>query len=104
VVKFNNGLMAKADLFQADWADAQIVHSGVAGPATAIISSRPERRLGARLLRDLRTVGNPDHGGADSGEAVFLRIANAGRELPLLPPGARCHLIARRCRRKVPML
>jgi hypothetical protein len=45
VVKFNNGLMAKADLFQADWADAQIVHSGVAGPATAIISSRPERRL-----------------------------------------------------------
>ena len=58
MVKFNNGLMAKVDLFQADWADAQIVHSGVAGPATAIISSRPERRLGAlvRIEARLRSV------------------------------------------------
>jgi len=30
-----------------------------------------ERRLGARLSRVLRTEGNPDHRGADSGEAVF---------------------------------
>jgi len=59
VVKFNNGLMAKADLFQADWADAQIVHSGVAGPATAIISSRPERR-----------VASPGLPGLDAGSVV----------------------------------
>jgi hypothetical protein len=32
---------------------------------------RSERRVGARLFGALRTVGNPDHGGADSGEAVF---------------------------------
>ena len=30
-------------------------------------------------------VGNPDHGGAGSGEAVFLCIASARRELPHLP-------------------
>jgi hypothetical protein len=35
-------------------------------------------------------VGNPDHGGADSGEIVFLCIANAQRELPHLPLRAWC--------------
>ena len=44
-------------------------------------------RLGARLSRALRTVGNPDHGSADSGEVVFLCIAGTRRELPLLPHG-----------------
>ena len=39
----------------------------------------------ARLFGALRTVGNPDHGGAYSGEAVFLCIASTRRELPLLP-------------------
>jgi hypothetical protein len=34
------------------------------------VASRPER-LGARLFGALRTVDNPDHGGADSGEVVF---------------------------------
>jgi hypothetical protein len=34
-------------------------------------------RLGARLLRALRTVGNPDQGGADNGKVVFLCIASA---------------------------
>jgi hypothetical protein len=29
-------------------------------------------------------VGNSNHGGADSGEAVFLCIGSARRELPLL--------------------
>jgi hypothetical protein len=46
---------------------------------------RADRRVGARLLRVLRTVGNPDHGGAESGEVVSLCIAGARRELPLLP-------------------
>jgi hypothetical protein len=45
----------------------------------------PDRRLGARVLGDLRAVGNPDHDGADSGEVVSLCIASAWRELPLLP-------------------
>jgi hypothetical protein len=47
--------------------------------------SRAERRLGARLFGALRTVGNPDHGGADSGETVFLCIVGARRELPHMP-------------------
>jgi hypothetical protein len=47
--------------------------------------ARAERRVGTRLLRALRTVGNPDHGGAESGEVVSLCIAGARRELPLLP-------------------
>ena len=34
-------------------------------------------------------VGNPDQGRADSGEAVFLYIVGARRELPLLPPTER---------------
>jgi hypothetical protein len=33
--------------------------------------------------------GQSDHGGADSGEVVFLCIANTRRELPLLPHRAR---------------
>jgi len=45
----------------------------------------PIRRLGARILGALGTVTNPDHGGADSGEVVFLYIASGRRELPLLP-------------------
>jgi hypothetical protein len=49
-------------------------------------SVRSDRRVRARLLRTLRTDGNPDHGGAESGEVVFLCIARARRELPLLPP------------------
>ena len=32
--------------------------------------------------------GAPDHGGAGSGGVVFLCIANARRELPLLPHSA----------------
>jgi len=40
-----------------------------------------------RLLIALRTVGNPDHGGAESREVVFLCIVRARRELPLLPLG-----------------
>src|SRR5215472_2263235 len=43
-------------------------------------------RLGARLSRALHTAGIPDHGGADSGEAVWLCIASARHEPPLLPP------------------
>jgi hypothetical protein len=31
----------------------------------------PCKSLGARLLRALRTIGSPDHGGPDSGEVVF---------------------------------
>ena len=58
------------------------------------------RRLGARLLRVLRTVGNPDHRAA---EVVFSCITSARRELPLLP--LRAHnllghrLVATRCGR-----
>jgi hypothetical protein len=48
-------------------------------------SMQNERRLGARLLRALRTGKQSDHGGADSGEVVFLCIVGARRELPLLP-------------------
>jgi hypothetical protein len=59
--------------------------------------SRPERRLGARLFGALRTVGNPDHGGADGGAAVFLCIASARRELPLLPHTALWLDRVRRC-------
>jgi hypothetical protein len=55
------------------------------GPLLSHSAHRADRRLGARLLRALRTVGNPDHGGAESGEFVFLCIASARRELPLLP-------------------
>jgi hypothetical protein len=40
-------------------------------------TSQPERRLGARLSRAPRTVGNPGHGHPDSGEIVFLCIASA---------------------------
>jgi hypothetical protein len=36
----------------------------------------------AAVIRALRTVGNPDHGGADSGDTVFLYIVGARRELP----------------------
>ena len=79
MVKFNNGLMAKADLFQADWADAQIVHSGVAGPATAIISSRPERRVGARgyqaIFVPLAALSSPATGPMDGQPDVPLYIA-----------------------------
>jgi hypothetical protein len=39
----------------------------------------------ARGYLELFAVGNPDHGGADSSEVVFLYIASARRELPLLP-------------------
>jgi hypothetical protein len=35
-------------------------------------------RVGARLLRALRTVGNPDHGGAESGEVVFYASPGLG--------------------------
>jgi hypothetical protein len=40
-----------------------------------------ERRLGARLFGVPGTVGNPDDGGADRGEAVFLCNASARRDL-----------------------
>jgi hypothetical protein len=50
---------------------------------------RAYRRLGARLLRALHPVGNPDHGRADSSEVVFLCITDVWRELPLLPHRAR---------------
>jgi hypothetical protein len=48
-----------------------------------VSENRTERRLGARLLRALRMVGNPGQGHADSGEVIFLCIADARRELPL---------------------
>jgi hypothetical protein len=40
---------------------------------------RAERRLGARLFGALRTVGNSDHGGADSGEVVFFSLSHKRR-------------------------
>jgi hypothetical protein len=55
------------------------------------IEPSPTHLTAARraLFGVLRTAGNPDHGGADSSEVVFLCIASARRELPLLPHRAR---------------
>ena len=46
----------------------------------------------ARLLRAPRTVDNPGRDGAYSGEAVFLCIANAPHELPLLAADSACQV------------
>jgi len=47
-----------------------------------------DRRLSARLSRASRTVGNPRQGHPDSGEAVFLCIANARLNFRFCTAGA----------------
>jgi hypothetical protein len=63
----------------------QNIQIGVAHSAIAKHEITALRWLGARLLGALHAVGDPDLGGADCGVVVFLCIANARSELPLLP-------------------
>jgi hypothetical protein len=69
-------------------ATIQIGQFGAANSQHRMPVVAAERRLGARLLRAPRTEAQSGHGGADSGELVFLCVANS-RRVPLLPPTPR---------------